>query len=115
APSNGVVDPKVDHTRSKPGYCWWESPVVDRARTETGINENRHPIAFIVEAADDCVYSLCDLEDAVRKGILSWYELCDVLCNQLSGESEKDQLDKWLKSIRGEIDVRFDESEIKPG
>lgn len=61
--------------KKKPGFLYTEKEVVSRVREATGTDDARHPIAFVVEAADDCVYSLCDLEDAVRKGVLTWSEL----------------------------------------
>jgi dGTPase len=115
APSHKAGTPKNNHSRSKPGFLWWDQPIVDRVREVTGIGEMRHPIAFIVEAADDCVYSLCDLEDAVRKGILSWDELCTVLCEQVEGQAEKAAFQKELKVVADEVDKRFDGSDLKPG
>jgi len=123
APSHLLSKAEVDHTRSKPGYLWSEAPVVTRVREATGTAETRHPIAFIVEAADDCVYSLCDLEDAVRKGILSWDELCGVLCDQICDQKEKDEakraerdkFEKWLQSFASVIDDRFSGSGLSPG
>lgn len=115
APSHDLTDSTVDHTRSKPGYCWWEQPVVDKARDKTGIGTARHPIAFIVEAADDAVYSLCDLEDAVRKGILSWDELCNVLCDQCKDDHTKKELRDWLNLLSKSIDERFSKAGLNPG
>ena len=31
----------------------------------------RHPLAYLVEAADDIAYMTADLEDAVKSGIVS--------------------------------------------
>ena len=35
----------------------------------------RHPICFLVEAADDIVYLAADIEDAVKKKVLSWKQI----------------------------------------
>lgn len=35
----------------------------------------RHPLAYLVEAADDIAYMTADLEDAVKSGIVSVDEL----------------------------------------
>lgn len=45
---------------------------------------NRHPLVYLVEAADDICYNVIDLEDAHRLNILSYQEVEDLLlplCN----------------------------------
>jgi dGTPase len=66
---------KRDHAREKPGYFASENRVIDAVRTITGTGQHRHPITFLVEACDDLVYCTGDLEDAVKKGLLTWEEL----------------------------------------
>ena len=44
-------------------------------RNVTGTGIHRHPITFLVEACDDLVYCTGDIEDAVKKGLLTWEEL----------------------------------------
>lgn len=41
----------------------------------------RHPLAYLVEAADDIAYMTADLEDAVKSGIVSVNELLDFFRN----------------------------------
>ena len=48
----------------------------------------RHPLAFIVEAADDICYRLVDFEDGVRVGVLSYEEVRDAFLG-LTGQEEK--------------------------
>lgn len=71
------VEVKKDgnHSRSKPGYFASEQNVIDRIRQATGTGQSRNPITFLVEAADDIVYSVADIEDGIKKGILTWNEL----------------------------------------
>lgn len=71
APSNGISK-KNDHTKSKPGYFASENALVKEIRERTGTGDARNPITFIVEAADDIVYSVADIEDAVKKGVIDW-------------------------------------------
>jgi dGTPase len=40
---------------------------------------SRHPLAHLVELADDFCYALLDLEDGLEMGILSWAEMFDVI------------------------------------
>ncbi len=49
----------------------------------------RHPLAFLVEAADDICYSIIDLEDGCRLGLVSFDETVELLAPLL-----KDKLDR---------------------
>lgn len=76
AASNEVVK-GGDHAFEKPGYFASERQLVEQIRSVTGTGKARNPITFLVEAADDIVYSVADIEDGVKKGILSWSKLRD--------------------------------------
>ena len=60
------VQKNGNHACSKPGYFASETDVVKDIRDRTGTGSARNPITFLVEAADDAVYSVADIEDAVR-------------------------------------------------
>ncbi|MEL7499558.1 MAG: dGTP triphosphohydrolase [Planctomycetota bacterium] len=79
AASNEADSQSKDHAYSKPGYFKSEELLVDRIREETGTNGKRNPLTFLVEAADDIVYSVADIEDGVKKGILSWAALKELV------------------------------------
>jgi len=53
---------------------------------------SRHPLAFLVEAADDICYSIIDLEDACRLGIVSLDEIVDLLSPILGDKLNKQKL-----------------------
>lgn len=53
----------------------------------------RHPLAFLVEAADDITYSVIDFEDGYRLGYISFSEVKEVLSHFLNG-AELDHLNK---------------------
>ena len=74
APSHQVVR-KGDQAKKKPGYFASENDLVRRVRDETGTGDARNPITYLVEAADDIVYSVADIEDGIKKRILSWHDL----------------------------------------
>ena len=52
----------------------------------------RHPIAFLVEAADDICYSIIDLEDGCRMGLVSFNETVDLLAPILGSKLDKQKL-----------------------
>ncbi|WP_027965734.1 deoxyguanosinetriphosphate triphosphohydrolase [Halomonas halocynthiae] len=51
----------------------------------------RHPLAWLVEAADDICYALLDLEDGLEMEILDYSEVADVLI-QIAGGAPSDYL-----------------------
>lgn len=52
----------------------------------------RHPLAFLVEAADDICYSIIDLEDACRLGIITLNEIVDLLAPILGDKLKREKL-----------------------
>lgn len=56
----------------KYGYFLTEQDTVSSIWQQTGLKKGaRHPLVWIMEAADDIAYSVLDVEDAIKKGILS--------------------------------------------
>jgi dGTPase len=72
APSDQADPEGTNRAFKKPGYFASENEIVEQIRSATGTGPARHPICFLVEAADDIVYLACDVEDAVKKGVISW-------------------------------------------
>lgn len=78
-PCESVAMNKGYKHRKKYGFFQSEKDIVSQIATELGmINESseplmfkRHPFVYLVEAADDICYSIVDMEDAHRLGILS--------------------------------------------
>ncbi|MDF7675693.1 deoxyguanosinetriphosphate triphosphohydrolase [Neisseriaceae bacterium ESL0693] len=73
-----------------------ELPFVSQVAAELGLplqatdHWARHPLSYLMEAADDICYALLDLEDAVELGLLAYQEVEKVL----SGLTESAQV--WL-------------------
>ena len=49
----------------------------------------RHPLAHLMEAADDFCYRLLDVEDAIEMGILDWSDFSDTFAPILGNSSDK--------------------------
>jgi dGTPase len=81
------------HEKKKPGFFTSEHDLIDMIRCETGTQGVRNPITYLVEAADDIVYSTVDIEDGVKKGAVRW----DVVLERLKKEPGSD--DPILKEI----------------
>ncbi len=56
-----------------PDYAWWV----------------RHPLAFLVEAADDICYNIVDLEDGYRMGFIPFDKACKLLTEIVELEVKK--------------------------
>lgn len=100
-PSNGV-DKKAGHAKSKPGFFASENELIERIRNEVGTGPARNPITFLVEAADDIVYSVADLEDGIKKGVIAWRFLKEQLRKNDSEDVVKGTY-KILRAGRGRI------------
>ena len=83
-----------DIKRKKIGYYLADEELFHRIERETGTNGRRHPLTFILEAADDIAYKTADIEDAFVKGFISYHMLMEEL--------------KKLKSIQNNNKVIFD-------
>jgi dGTPase len=54
----------------------------------------RHPLAFLVEAADDICYSIIDLEDGCRLGLISLDETIELMASILKEKFNREKLDR---------------------
>ena len=74
------MNPKSgDIKQKKLGYYYADEDIFKEIQRETGTEGNRHPLAFILEAADDIAYKTADIEDAFVKGFLSYNVLAEEL------------------------------------
>lgn len=97
APSVGVD--KYDHLLKKPGYFKSETAILERVAEKTGTNGRRHPVTFLVEAADDIVYSVVDLEDGLKKRKLTWPATEEYLNKHCGGELLQRVLDQTRRQV----------------
>jgi dGTPase len=62
-----------------------EGDILSEIATELGLLERspmawcRHPLAYLMEAADDICYALIDLEDGIEMGFITYDEAIDIL------------------------------------
>lgn len=59
----------------KVGYFYSEEKVFKNIKFVTGTTGNRHPLVFLLEAADDIAYTFSDIEDAYNYGLYSYRKL----------------------------------------
>ncbi len=91
---------KALHHRKKYGFFQSEQSAFEKIAAELGIKKDpdgqavyhRHPLVYLVEAADDICYNIIDLEDAHRLGILPYDELQDMLLPLCQDDGLKNRL-----------------------
>ena len=92
------VDPRA--ARGKFGFFESERPYVEAAMAACGVRRvgdgwARHPLVYLVEAADDVCYALADLEDGVELGVLSFERverlLGEFIYDRAAYESARDE------------------------
>lgn len=93
-------------SQKKYGFFQSEREVFEKIALETGIIKVglagdaawcRHPLAFLVEAADDICYHIIDLEDGCHMGLVPFEQTRDLLGNLLGSRYQPEK----LKRIRG--------------
>lgn len=104
-----------DIRRHKLGYYFAEQETFEKVSKETGTwidekNVARHPLTFLMEAADDIAYSTADLEDALKKKMFSLKEFIAYFKGNLE-DDEKAQL--LIKDLERRLEnVQDEESEM---
>ncbi len=74
------VDPNhVDIKYHKMGYFYSEKDLYADIVKSTGAQDCRHPLTYLLEAADDIAYRTADIEDAYKKGRFSFNDLKEAL------------------------------------
>ncbi|KGE14082.1 deoxyguanosinetriphosphate triphosphohydrolase [Sphingobacterium deserti] len=90
-----------NHHRKKYGFFECEAKSFAQIAAELGLEKDptnpqgylRHPLVYLVEAADDICYNIIDLEDAHHLKILSYKEVEELLLPLCGGESLQARLE----------------------
>ncbi|MEQ8478678.1 deoxyguanosinetriphosphate triphosphohydrolase [Fulvivirga sp.] len=101
-PRQSIIKSKDPNRRSQKKYGFFQSEkdTFKSIAESTGLIQfedyswSRHPLAFLVEAADDICYHLIDLEDGCRLGLVSYEKTVELFANILK---ERFSLEKLYK------------------
>lgn len=91
-PCASYKDGKAHYSKihKKYGYFYAEKESFEEVFENLGITKNsdgiysRHPLAYLIEAADDICYRIIDFEDGIRIGLIPFNEGRDILRSVLS-------------------------------
>ena len=95
----------------KMGYFYADRDNFYNIEKSLELNGNRHPLTYLLEAADDIAYKTADIEDSVEKGNISYYELIKELEKRCTESillkypflEEKDLEEKVMESQYGRL------------
>lgn len=86
---------KKKRSQKKFGFFETERTVFQEVATQlqlistSAVSWSRHPLAFLVEAADDICYSIIDLEDGCSMGLISYEDARELFVNVLTRNKSK--------------------------
>ncbi len=86
----------------KIGYNYSERELFDILNEKTGMNGHRHPLSFLLEAADDIAYRTSDVEDSMVKKVLSITQIFEALeqyLNELKEENSNGDHQTLYKEV----------------
>ena len=91
-PSVGIDKNSGNIKNKKMGYYYAESDLFEDITSSTGAGNMRYPLTYLLEAADDIAYKTADIEDAVKKGLISFEDLIgDLKSERYSGACRNDE------------------------
>ena len=101
-PSTGINKKSGDIRTKKMGYFAAEQQLFENITSSTGAKDCRYPLTWLLEAADDIAYKTADIEDAQRKGLLSYSTLLSELgslADKCRTREESETLQKTLELL----------------
>ncbi|MDO4262528.1 MAG: deoxyguanosinetriphosphate triphosphohydrolase [Eubacteriales bacterium] len=102
--SSTMIDKRSGDIRTKKmGYFYADREVFDEIQRSTGTYGKRHPLAFALEAADDIAYKTADIEDAYKKGCITY----DRLVRELEEFRPQEQDDEYRRMV-GSLRYRYE-------
>ena len=95
--SSVEIDKKSgDISTKKMGYFYADKNIFSNLQTSLSTNGKRHPLAFLLEAADDIAYKTADIEDALKKGCITYSLLLNELKKRMEPGDENSDYDKMI-------------------
>lgn len=92
----------------KMGFFYGDRDTFEDIQNAVGTHGSRHPLTYILEAADDIAYLTADIEDAVKKGCISYEQLV----RELKTYHAAEQNDKY-RTVTGWLEERYEKAVSK--
>jgi len=109
------IDKKSGDIRTKKmGYFYADKNIFDNIQFSLGTNGKRHPLAFLLEAADDIAYKTADIEDALKKGCISYSILLDELKKRMESDDENSGYARMISILEQKYKKAVDKGYKQP-
>ena len=94
-PVNSIgIDKYSGNIRTKKmGYFDADKDIFENVDASVGSNGNRNPLTYLLEAADDIAYLTADIEDSLKKGMISLDTLILEINKRISKSQNKEAAD----------------------
>ncbi|MEY8338132.1 dGTP triphosphohydrolase [Lachnospiraceae bacterium 62-35] len=99
----------------KTGYNFSERELFEDINHTMGMNGNRHPLSYLLEAADDIAYRTSDLEDAMVKKVINFQQITDMLQQDKIGFNDKDICRNDIRTCTDRLLGIYQEELLKNG
>lgn len=101
--------------KKKGGYFLTEDKIVKECWQKLGMAENtRHPLVYIMEAADDIAYSISDIEDALEKDLIRLDPFLDDVAKAVEPGSLESKAGKYVLELVGKIKKHATNNHLSP-
>lgn len=97
------------------------SSIADSLGTKNGTDIARHPLTFLLEAADDIAYSTADLEDAFKKGLFTLEQFISFFDDEVAKLAKEYEIDipkkakELIEPLRDAIKIKTRSQEADAG
>lgn len=103
-----------DIRAKKMGYFYADRQTFENIQSSLSTNGKRHPLAFLLEAADDIAYKTADIEDSIKKGCISYTLLIDELKKRMIAEEENEDYKKMIGILERKYKKAIENEYEKP-
>lgn len=87
----------------KMGYFYAEKDIFKDIEESVGTNGSRHPLTYLLEAADDIAYKTADIEDSIKKKCISYSQLLE----ELKSRKEYKETDSVYRNLVGILEKKY--------
>lgn len=108
-----IPDSDIDVKKHKLGYFFSEKEIIDLICQTTGTKINneyvRHPLVYLLEAADDIAYATADLEDALKKDFFTLNQFIsyfEVEANKITTKPHQKYTLELLTNLKERLDEK---------